>query len=331
MAKSKQKTEIITNARRVINIERKAIADLENRLKEKEFIKNFTEAVEIIFKCKGKVIVTGIGKSGIIAQKIVATFNSTGTYSIFMHSTDSLHGDLGMVRKEDVALIISKSGDTTEIKELVPNFKLLNIKIVSIVGDIKSELAKLSDVFLDASVKEEACPHNLAPTSSTTAAVVLGDALAISLLQKREFTSENFAMVHPGGSLGKKLLLKVEDLMVKEGDIPLVGTDSNLKDTIYMISSKRLGCSCVTSKNKIAGIITDGDIRRLLEKNLDGLKQIRAIDIMNRNPKIISKDMLAIDALELMEKNKIMQLIVGDKTKKPIGIIHMHRLVEEGL
>lgn len=331
MAKSKIKAEIITNGRRVINIEKKAIADLENRFKEKEFRKNFAEAVEIIYKCKGKVVVTGIGKSGIIAQKIVATFNSTGTYSIFMHSTDSLHGDLGMVRKDDVALIISKSGDTDEIKQLIPNFKMLNIKIISIAGDKESELAKLSDIFLDASVKEEACPHNLAPTSSTTTAVVLGDALAVALLQKKEFTSENFAMVHPGGNLGKKLLLKVDDLMAKGTDIPVVEINSNLKDVIYMISSKRLGCTCVILKNKIAGIITDGDIRRLLEKNLDGLKNIKAKDIMNSGPKIISKDLLANAALEFMEKNKIMQLIVGDKNKKPIGIIHMHRLVEEGL
>lgn len=331
MTGSNKKTSVIDNGKRVINIEKKAISDLENRFKEKEFRNNFKEAVEIIYKCKGKVVVTGIGKSGIIAQKIVATFNSTGTYSIFMHSADSLHGDLGMVRKDDVALIISKSGDTEEIKQLIPNFKLLNIKIISIVGDTLSDLAKLSDIYLNASVREEACPHNLAPTSSTTAAVVLGDALAVALLQKKEFTSENFAMVHPGGNLGKKLLLKVDDLMVRNNDIPVVKINSNLKDVIYMISSKRLGCTCVIDKNKIKGIITDGDIRRLLGKDMTGLQNIRAKDIMNSNPKIISKDMLANAALELMENNKIMQLIVGDKNKKPIGIIHMHRLVEEGL
>ncbi|MDQ3022396.1 MAG: KpsF/GutQ family sugar-phosphate isomerase [Bacteroidota bacterium] len=331
MVKSKGSREIIANAKRVISIEKKAIADLENRFKNEDFVKNFIEAVDVIYKCKGKVVVTGIGKSGIIAQKVVATFNSTGTYSIFLHSSDSLHGDLGVLRKDDVALIISKSGDTEEIKQLIPNFKILNIKIISITGDRESGLAKVSDIVLDASVKEEACPHNLAPTSSTTSAVVLGDALAISLLQKREFTSENFAMVHPGGNLGKRLLLKVDDLMVKDEDIPIVKINSNLKDTIYMISSKRLGCSCVIDKSKIAGIITDGDIRRSLEKNFDGLKNTKAKDIMNTNPKIISKDMLAISALELMEKNKIMQLIVGDKRKRPIGLIHMHRLVEEGL
>lgn len=331
MSKSKKKTNVIENGKRVISIEKKAVADLEKRFKEMEFRKSFMDAVEIIHKCKGKVVVTGIGKSGIIAQKIVATFNSTGTYSIFMHSADSLHGDLGMVRKDDVALIISKSGDTEEIKQLIPNFKILNIKIISIVGDTSSDLAKLSDIYLNASVKEEACPHKLAPTSSTTTALVLGDALAIALLQKKEFTSENFAMVHPGGHLGKKLLLKVGDLMAKEDEIPLVKNNSNLKDVIYMISSKRLGCTCVVENNRISGIITDGDIRRLLEKNMNGLQNIKAKDIMNSNPKIISKDMLANAALEMMENNKIMQLVVGDNNKKPIGIIHMHRLVEEGL
>lgn len=331
MSKTPSQKEIILNGKRVITIERNAVAELEKRFKDERFKKNFVNAVETIYRCKGKVIVTGIGKSGIIAQKIVATFNSTGTYSIFLHTADSLHGDLGVVRKEDVALIISKSGDTEEIKQLVPSFRLLNIKIISVVGDIDSELSKLSDIVLDASVKNEACPHNLAPTSSTTAALVLGDAIAISLLQKREFTEEEFAMVHPGGMLGKKLLLKVEDIMVKNDDVPVVKVNDMLKDVIYMISSKRLGCAIVTSNSKITGIITDGDIRRMLEKNLDGLGSIKASQLMNINPKIISKDMLANKALELMEANKITQLIVGDKNKRPIGLIHMHRLVEEGL
>ena len=331
MNKSKSQRKIIANGKRVITIEKNTIADLEKRFRNKEFTNNFAEAVELIYKCKGKVVVTGIGKSGIIAQKIVATFNSTGTYSIFLHSSDSLHGDLGVMRKEDVVLIISKSGDTEEIKQLIPNFKILNIKIIAMVGDADSELAGLSDIVLDTSVKEEACPHNLAPTSSTTASVVLGDALAVSLLQKREFTSENFALFHPGGNLGKRLLLRVEDIMTKGGDIPIVKTGDLLKDVIYMISSKRLGCTCVTDRSKIAGIITDGDIRRLLEKNYDILNKTRAKDIMNPSPKIIPGNMLALSALELMEKNKITQLIVGDKFRRPAGIIHMHRLLEEGL
>ena len=331
MNKSKSQRKIIANGKRVITIEKNAIADLEKRFRNKDFMNYFAEAVEMIYKCKGKVVVTGIGKSGIIAQKIVATFNSTGTYSIFLHSSDSLHGDLGVMRKDDVVLIVSKSGDTEEIKQLIPNFKFLNIKIIAMVGDADSELAGLSDIVLDTSVKEEACPHNLAPTSSTTAAVVLGDALAVSLLQKREFTSENFALFHPGGNLGKRLLLRVEDIMTKGDDIPIVKTGDLLKDVIYMISSKRLGSACVTERSKIAGIITDGDIRRLLEKNYDILNKTRAKDIMNPSPKIIPGNMLALSALELMEKNKITQLIVGDKFKRPIGIIHMHRLLEEGL
>ena len=331
MSKSKDRNSIIRNARKVVSIEKNGITGLQKRFYNREFSDRFTEAAEVIFKCRGKVVVTGIGKSGIIAQKIVATFNSTGTYSIFLHSGDSAHGDLGVLRKEDVVLIVSKSGDTSEIKQLIPNFKHLNLKIISILGDADSELAGLSDVILDASVKEEACPHNLAPTSSTTAALVLGDALAISLLQMREFTSENFALVHPGGSLGKRLLLKVEDIMTKGDGIPIVRVNSNLRDIIYMISSKRLGCTCVTENSRISGIITDGDLRRLLEKDLDGLKNIKAKDIMNSNPKIISKNLLAYSALEIMEKNKITQLIVGNKNNKPEGIIHMHRLIEEGL
>ena len=331
MSKSKGSREIIAHGKKVVSIEKKGIGDLEKRFFSKVFSENFVNAVDTIYKCKGKVVVTGIGKSGIIAQKIVATFNSTGTYSIFLHSGDSVHGDLGVLRKEDVVLIISKSGDTSEIKQLIPNFKMLNLKIISILGDPGSELAGLSNIILDASVKEEACPHNLAPTSSTTSALVLGDALAISLLQKRDFTTENFAFVHPGGNLGKRLLLKVDDIMTKGDDIPAVKINSKLKDVIYMISSKRLGCTCVTEKSRIAGIITDGDIRRLLEKDLDEIKKMSAKDIMNSNPKIISKNMLAYSALELMEKNKITQLIVGDKNKKPEGIIHMHRLIEEGL
>lgn len=331
MSKSNDRREIISNGRKAVQIEKKSISDLEKRFTEPVFGKNFAEAIETIFKCKGKVVVTGIGKSGIIAQKIVATFNSTGTYSIFLHSGDSVHGDLGVLRRDDIVLIISKSGDTSEIKQLIPNFKLLNIKIISILGDPDSDLAGLSDIIIDASVKEEACPHNLAPTSSTTAALVIGDAIAVALLQKRDFTSENFAFVHPGGMLGKRLLLKVEDIMTTGKDIPVVKSNSKFKDTIYMISSKRLGCTCVTENSKIAGIITDGDIRRLLEKDLNEISKMKAKDIMNPNPKIISKEMLAYSALELMEKNKITQLIVGDKNKKPQGLIHMHRLIEEGL
>lgn len=324
------KERVVQNARKVLTIEKNSIAELEKRFDNAAFVKNFTDAVDVISRCKGKVIVTGMGKSGIIAQKIVATFNSTGTYSIFMHSADSIHGDLGIVREEDVVILISKSGATGEVKQLIPIFKNLGIKIISIVGSLKSELAKVSDIVIDASVKKEACPHNLAPTSSTTAALVIGDALAVSLLQKRGFSKEDFATYHPGGNLGKKLLLKVEDIMAKGNDIPKVSKKAGLKDVIYMISSKRLGCTCVMDKNKLSGIITDGDIRRFLEKSLD-INNLTAEKLMNKNPKLISKDALAVRALEEMEANKITQLIVTDKKKSLKGILHMHRLVELGL
>ncbi len=323
--------EFILSGRKVVSIEKNSVEDLQKRFSQKNFSSDFSNAVDLIYKCKGKVVITGIGKSGIIASKIAATFNSTGTFAFFLNSADSIHGDMGVFRKGDVALIISKSGDTHDIKQLIAALKLLSVKIISIVGTIPSDLSEISDISLDASVKKEACPHNLAPTSSTTVALVLGDAIAVALLEKRGFTSENFAMAHPGGNLGKRLLLKVSDIMTKGEDIPVISVDSKLKDVIYMISSKRLGCTCVAEKSKIAGIITDGDIRRLLEKNLDDLYDIKAGDIMNSKPKIISGEMLAISALEIMEKNKITQLIVGDKSGKPVGMIHMHRLIEEGL
>ena len=326
----KNKETIIKNAKKVVALEKKSIDDLEKRFLKKDFKKNFSNAVETIYKCKGKVIVSGIGKSGIIAQKIVSTFNSTGTYSIFLHSVDSLHGDLGMVKEDDIVILISKSGDTPEVKKLIPIFKDLKMKIITITGDINSPLANVSDIILDTSVREEACPYNLAPTSSSTSMLVLGDALAISLLKKRKFKKEDFAFFHPGGILGRKLNLKVNEIMTKGDDIPVVNPNTNLKDVIYMISSKRLGCTVVKENEKVLGIIADGDIRRLLEKNLN-VKHIKAKDIMSKNPKNITSNTLAKTALEIMEKNKITQLIVCDSRKKLIGIIHMHVLVELGL
>ncbi|MBX7044721.1 MAG: KpsF/GutQ family sugar-phosphate isomerase [Ignavibacteria bacterium] len=331
MPAKKSEAEIIKNGKKVITIEKREINSLEKRFNDTAFAKNFAEAVELIFRCKGKVVVTGVGKSGIIAQKIVATFNSTGTYSIFLHSADSIHGDLGILRDGDIVIVISKSGDSSDVTQIIPLLKTLKLKIIAIIGNMNSEIAKLSDIVLDASVKEEACPHNLAPTSSSTSALVLGDALAIALLQKRDFSREDFARFHPGGILGKKLLLKVSDLLQDENNVPKVSVDANLKDIIYQISSKRLGCTCVLKKDKVAGIITDGDIRRLLEKNMDGLQNIKAKDIMNSVPKIIPPNILARTALEIMEENKITQLIVADKKRKVLGILHMHRLIEEGL
>lgn len=318
------------NGKAVVNKEKKAILSLEKRFTDEKFSRNFSKTVELIYKCKGKVVVTGIGKSGIIAQKIVSTFNSTGTYSIFLHPADSIHGDAGIIRKEDVALVISKSGDTNEIRPLLPIFKGFGIKIILITSNADSYLAKNSDVLLDFEIISEACPYNLAPTSSTTAALVLGDALAISLLKKRGFSKEEFAMFHPGGALGKRLLLKVNDVMAKGNELPVVNETDNMKKALYIISNKRLGCAVVMNKYKITGIITDGDLRRALEKN-DNISDMYAKDIMSANPKMISTDTFAVNALEIMEKNKITQLIISDDEKKPDGIIHIHTLVELGL
>jgi arabinose-5-phosphate isomerase len=327
---SKASEDVIKNARKVIANEKKAVAELEKRFNNSAFSESFKQAVDVIFKCKGKVVVTGIGKSGIIAQKIVATFNSTGTYSIFLHSADSVHGDLGIVREDDVVVLISKSGDTSEVKQIIPTFKNLGVKLIGIVGNLKSELADVCDIVIDASVKEEACPHNLAPTSSTTVALVIGDALAVSLLQKRNFRKEDFAFIHPGGSLGKKLLLKVEDIMTTGDKVPIVKESTGMKDIIYAISSKRLGCAVVIQGNTVKGVITDGDIRRLLEKTLD-IKNLTAKDVMSKNPKLIPKETLAKRALEIMEDNKITSLIIADKKNKLQGILHIHKLIELGL
>lgn len=321
-----KKNKILADAKRVIQIERKAIGEIEKRLDG-----NFTEAVEIINRCKGRVIVTGIGKSGIIAQKIVATFNSTGTPAVFLHSADSTHGDLGMIREHDVVICVSKSGDSLELINLLRAIENFDVKVISIVGDIDSQLNELSDVVIDASVEQEACPHNLAPTTSTTVALVIGDALAIALLKKKDFSKEEFAMLHPGGVLGKKLLLRVSDLMVRNSAVPKVTEKTAFKDIIFEISSKRLGCACVVDKyGKLKGVITDGDIRRLFQDNVD-FSQIKAKDIMNKMPKTINENMLGETALELMEKYSITQLIILNKKRAPVGVVHMHDLVKAGL
>ncbi len=320
----------IKNGKSVVSRERREIQRLEKRFDDAKFRKNFNRAIDTIYNCKGKVIVTGMGKSGIIGQKIAATFNSTGTYSMFLHSGDSTHGDLGIVREHDAVLMLSKSGGTDEVKKLIPLFKDYNLKIILITANVNSPLAKISDIILDATIEVEACPHNLTPTSSSTAALVLGDALAMALLQKRGFTKEEFAAFHPGGSLGKKLLLRLKDIMTKGKAIPIVNINAKLKDIIYMISSKRLGSTVVMNKDKIAGIITDGDIRRLLEKTLE-LEDLKAKDIMNTKPKLINSETLANAALEIMEHNKVTQLIVTDKNKKLEGMIHIHTLVELGI
>jgi arabinose-5-phosphate isomerase len=316
----------IDKGKEIIRIEAEAIAALESRING-----NFAAAVDLIFNAKGRVVLTGMGKSGIIARKIAATMNSTGTPSAFMHPSDAVHGDLGMVTREDVVICISKSGDTAELRQLLPSIRQLGVKIIAITGNSTSLLSKQSDIVLDISVKEEACPYDLAPTSSTTAALVMGDALAITLLQKRNFTQEDFAMFHPGGNLGKRLLLKVEMMMITGAHVPVVQENVSLSDAIIEISSKRLGATCVVDNAGIlCGILTDGDLRRLLQRTTN-ISNLTAHQVMTQNPKTIRQNILAVQALEVMETFKITQLVVVDADQHPIGLLHLHDLVKAGL
>ena len=328
MDKGKIETEkdVIEIGKRVIRIEANAVAELEDRIDE-----NFAEVVDLILGSTGRVVITGVGKSGIIARKIVATMNSTGTPALYLHPADAIHGDLGVVRKEDVVICISKSGDTVEVLRLIPIFKRIGVPVISMVGNLNSQLARLSDYVLNVSVKEEACPYNLAPTASTTATLAMGDALAIALLEKRNFTVENFALFHPGGNLGKRLLLKVKELMVSGKDVPIVHTSTPMKETIIEMTSKRLGATCVVDdKGKLVGIITDGDLRRLLHRT-ENVFGLTAGEVMTRNPKTIKEDALAVVALQEMEHYNITQLVVIDDERFPIGMIHIHDLVKAGL
>lgn len=316
----------IERGKEVIRIETEALAALQSRIND-----TFANAVDMIYNCKGRVIVTGLGKSGLVARKIVATMNSTGTAAVFLHPADAVHGDLGVVRKDDVAICVSKSGDTDEIRLLLPMFRHIGMKIISMVGNTSSTLAKQSDIVLDVSVKEEACPHDLAPTASTTATLALGDALAMALLDKRNFTKEDFAMLHPGGNLGKRLLLRVEEMMIAGKDVPIVKQSVSLPDAIVEITSKRLGATCVVDDSgRLMGIITDGDLRRLLQRTTD-IRDLTALNVASKNPKTIRKDTLAAIALEEMEDFKITQLIVVDGEHRPIGMLHLHDLVKAGL
>jgi len=319
----KSPQEILEIAKKTLQIEADGIMRLSTQLNE-----DFSDIVHQILYLNARVIVTGIGKSAIIAQKIVATFNSTGTPAIFMHAADAIHGDLGMIQHNDLVICISKSGNTPEIKVLVPLLKQSENKLVAMVGDINSFLATQSDWVLDTTVEIEACPNNLAPTSSTTAQLAMGDALAVCLLECREFTSEDFAKYHPGGSLGKRLYLKVGDLAA-QNEKPQISSEATVKDVIIEITKNRLGAVAVVDDGKLTGIITDGDIRRMLEKynSIDGLK---AKNIMSNYPKYIDKDELAVNALEVLRKNNITQILVGTKTKFE-GFIHLHDLLKEGI
>ena len=318
------KTEDIINfARQTITEEAAAVAKLTDYIDD-----DFTQAVDYILHSKGRVVITGIGKSAIIANKIVATMNSTGTPAIFMHAADAIHGDLGIIQQEDVVICISKSGNTPEIKVLVPLLKRGNNKLIAITSNKGSVLAQQADWVLYAHVEKEACPNNLAPTTSTTAQLVLGDALAVCLLEMKHFGSSDFAKYHPGGALGKRLYLKVSDIVV-HNQKPEVSPDTDIKKVIVEISAKMLGVAAVIDQGNIVGVVTDGDIRRMLSKT-DTIKGLTAKDIMSVRPKTIDFDSLAIDALNLMEKNKITQLLVTQDGKYA-GIIHLHNLIQEGL
>ena len=315
--------EIITSAKQTITEEAQAIAKLIDYIDD-----DFTQSVQYILQSKGRVVITGIGKSAIIANKIVATMNSTGTPAIFMHAADAIHGDLGIIQQDDVVICISKSGNTPEIKVLVPLLKRGNNKLIAITSNKNSVLAQQADSVLYAHVDKEACPNNLAPTTSTTVQLVLGDALAVCLLEMKHFGSSDFAKYHPGGALGKRLYLKVSDI-VSHNQKPEVSPDTDIKKVIVEISEKMLGVTAVLNNHEIVGIVTDGDIRRMLSKT-DSIKGLTAKDIMSVNPKTIEVDCLAIDALHLMEKNKITQLL-ATKQGEYVGIIHLHNLIQEGL
>ena len=315
---------ILETGRNTIRMEAASVAALEGLLDS-----HFEKAVQLIFACKGRVVVSGIGKSAIVAQKIVATFNSTGTPAIFLHAADAIHGDLGMVQHEDIVLIISKSGESPEVKMLLSFIRNFGNPLIGMVGNVQSILAKQCDVVLNATVSHEACLNNLAPTSSTTVQMVMGDALAVTLMEMRGFGSEDFARFHPGGTLGKKLYLRVQDLYI-HNERPQVPVSASLREVIMEITSKRLGATAVTDeKDSLLGIVTDGDLRRMLEKNIntDGMT---AKDIMTTHPKTVEADALAIEALDLMRTHDITQLVVTGATGY-MGFIHLHDLIREGI
>jgi len=319
----KTNKNILEIARKTIESESKSIAKLADLLTD-----DFVNAVEIIFNSKGRLVVTGIGKSAIIAQKIVASMNSTGTPSLFLHASEAIHGDLGMVQPHDVIICISKSGNSPEIKVLIPILKHFGNSLIAITGNTTSFLAKGADFILDTTVENESCPNNLAPTNSTTAQLVMGDALAVCLMELREFKAQDFAKYHPGGALGKKLLLRVGD-MLDQSHKPEVEPETNIKKVIFEISEKRLGVTVVIENNKVIGIITDGDIRRMLNNN-DTFVHLTAKDIMTKNPKTIQLSSMVTDALNVLEDFSITQLIVTDQDEYK-GVLHLHDILKEGI
>ncbi|HAM99018.1 MAG TPA: D-arabinose 5-phosphate isomerase [Marinilabiliales bacterium] len=316
--------EIIASGRRAVLHEAEAIKNLEGYINE-----DFAHCVELIYQSKGRVVITGIGKSANISQKIVATLNSTGTPAIFMHAADAIHGDLGIVQKNDVVICVSRSGDTAEIKVLIPLLKTMGNKLIAMVSNTHSVLAQQADYILNAYIEKEACPNNLAPTSSTTAQLVMGDALAIALLEYREFSSSDFAKYHPGGTLGKKLYLRVSDLY-HNNEKPQIQSNSSIDEVIMEMTTKRLGATSVLDENgKLVGIITDGDLRRMLVSKRP-VNQLKAFDIMGKNPRTIEESELAVTAFQMMEQNNITQLIVVNQGKY-VGMIHIHDILKEGI
>ncbi len=321
-------SDILAEARRVLEIEAASVSALADRLGEQ-----FTGAVEMILACSGRVVVTGMGKSGLICQKMAATMASTGTPALFLHPAEGLHGDLGMLMKGDVVIAVSNSGETEEITRILPTIKRMGLPLIAMSGNPSSALARAGDFFLDISVKEEACPLQLAPTASTTATLAMGDALAVSLLIRRGFKEEDFALYHPGGALGKRLLLRVEDIMHGDDAIPEVSLGTLLKDSLYEISSKKLGITGVfDEQGAIIGVFTDGDLRRTIEKGVEVLN-CPIEDFMNPNPKRILRTNLAAKALQIMESHSITSLFVfeTETAERPIGIIHLHDLLKAGV
>lgn len=316
----------IQQGKRVLEIEARAIAALVDRLDDR-----FANAIDLLHRCTGKVVVSGMGKSGLIGQKIAATLASTGTPAFFVHPADGIHGDLGMLARQDALLAISNSGETEEVLKLLPFMKRLSLPIIALTGRTQSTLAKNSDVVLDVSVSEEACPLGLAPTSSTTAALAMGDALAIALLQKRGFKEEDFAQFHPGGTLGRRLLFKVRDLMHQGDAIPRVRATASAREAILEMTSKKLGMTTVVNaKGQLAGVITDGDLRRFLEKG-NNLAKAKAKDLGSTSPQTVQADALAAKALQTMEQFSITALVVVDERNRLAGVIHLHDLLKSGV
>jgi arabinose-5-phosphate isomerase len=320
--------EIIEAARKVIQIEADAVEALAASLDDR-----FAQAVEMILACSGRVVVTGMGKSGLICQKMAATMASTGTPTIFLHPAEGVHGDLGMLMKGDLVIAVSNSGETEEITRILPIIKRMGLPLVSMTGNPSSALARAGDVFLDISIKEEACPLQLAPTASTTVTLAMGDALAVALLLQRGFREEDFALFHPGGALGKRLLLRVEDLMHVGADVPTVPAGTPLKDALYVISSKKLGITgVVDEQGDLLGVFTDGDLRRKIEQGIEVLNT-PICELMGGKPKRILRSNLAAKALQRMEEHKITSLFVfeSEDDQRPIGIIHLHDLLKAGV